>query len=302
MGRYRLARSPGKGPAVSPGPAKAQDARPEWGFFIQRGTWSQAYAPPAARTHPTQIRRTPGERPRLGSRPAPPARSAPTGPPPRGRSVRVTPRKATVVLHEFAGRKVVDRAAMVADGIGRSTIDAQYKNRAETKFPEKATTEGRTDYWFADEWQTWLAGYKQRKQSALTTGNRTGHADDLVYADEAAQIMGWASGTAVTSAVSRGYIPPADDYDGVRPRWKRSTVWAAADARAGKGTPRSRTRKPRTPKAEATPGYASDQRVSALCDRLQRGENPQAVDIAGEHGVSTRTAERWLRAARDLAS
>jgi hypothetical protein len=204
-------------------------------------------------------------------------------------------------LHEFAGRKVVDRTAMVGYGIGRSTLDAAYANRAETGFPEKATRQGRTDYWFSDEWETWFARYRKEKAARLTEVDRSGEPDDLVYAAEAAQIIGWKDAAAVRKAVRDGYLPAArlEDYDGRRPRWRRAALWAAADARTGHGSPRSGTRKSRKPKPSTTAAYAGDDRVNALRERIAAGDHPQAVDIATEHGVSTRTAERWLRAAAD---
>ena len=204
-------------------------------------------------------------------------------------------------LHEFAGRKVVDRKAMVGYGIGRSTIDSAYANRAETGFPEKATSEGGTDYWFTDEWEAWFAGHQASKAAQLSKVDRTGDPDELVYADEAARIIGWSSGLAVRMAARDGYIPAAhpEDYDGRRPRWRRAVIWDAADSRTGHGSPRSRTRKSREPKQTKAPAYAGDERVNALRARIAAGDRPQAAEIAAEHGVSTRTAERWLRAAAD---
>jgi predicted DNA-binding transcriptional regulator AlpA len=154
------------------------------------------------------------------------------------------------MLDEFAGRKVVDRNAMVACGIGRSTIDAQYKQRAETGFPEKATKHERVDYWYADEWERWLDSYRKAKAESLSDVRRAGEADDLLSAKEAAVVMGVSYNT-FRSAVSRGYYPEADDHEGARGRWKRSTLWAAADARTGHGSPRSGTRKPRSAGPEA---------------------------------------------------
>lgn len=204
-------------------------------------------------------------------------------------------------LQEFAGRKVVDRTAMVGYAIGRSTLDSAYADRAETGFPEKATTEDGVDYWFTDEWEAWLAGHLERKAAQLTEVDRSGDPEELVYADEAARIIGWSAGAAVRKAVRDGYLPAArpEDYDGRRPRWRRAVMWAAADARTGRGRPRSGTRKSRDPKSNKTAAYAGDERVNALRQRIAAGDRPQAVDIAAEHGVSTRTAERWLRAAAD---
>jgi predicted DNA-binding transcriptional regulator AlpA len=149
------------------------------------------------------------------------------------------------VLEEFAGRKVVDRNAMVACGIGRSTIDAAYKQRADTGFPEKATKHARVDYWYADEWERWLADYRKAKADSLSQVSKGGEADDMLSAKEAAAVLGVSYPT-FRSGVSRGYYPEADAHEGARPRWKRSTLWATAEARPGYGSPRAGTRKSRS--------------------------------------------------------
>lgn len=151
------------------------------------------------------------------------------------------------MLHEFAGRKVVDRTRMVASGIGSSTIAAAYKNRAETGFPEKATKHERVDYWYTDEWQAWLTAYRKATAEALSTVDRTGDPEDTLSAKESAKVLGVSYST-FRSGVTRGYYSQADE-PGTRPKWKRRTLWADADARPGHGSPREGTRKSRTTKA-----------------------------------------------------
>jgi hypothetical protein len=62
---------------------------------------------------------------------------------------------------EINGRPVISRDDMTARGIGRSTVDAKYADRANTGHPEKAGRIGRTDYWYDDEWTAWFEQYRQ---------------------------------------------------------------------------------------------------------------------------------------------
>ena len=101
-----------------------------------------------------------------------------------------------------------------------------------------------------------------------------------------------------------GYFPEPDAYGpalrGRRvPVWKRSTVWAAADARPGTGG--GGGRKPGTPGAPAKPHpYEGDQRLDRVLAELRSGAQPSAVQLAAEWNVGRRTAERIIRAARAL--
>ena len=87
------------------------------------------------------------------------------------------------------------------------------------------------------------------KAESLTQVDRQGDPDDLVNATEAARMMGYANRHVIHANRRLGYFPEPDAY-GPAPRgpagplWKRSTVWAAADRRPGKG---GGGRKPGTP-------------------------------------------------------
>lgn len=206
-------------------------------------------------------------------------------------------------MPEIKGRPVISRADMIARGIGRSTVDAKYADRANSGHPEKAGRIDRTDYWYEDEWSAWFASYQKAKHDAHTEINRKGDPDELVNANEAAKIMGYANSKVIFSNLGHGQFVAPDVVEQLpngksSPQWKRSTVWAFADSRPGKGAPRAGKRQSRPVAAKSAP-YATDERVNALRQRLHSGLPVRAEQVAGEYGVSTRTAERLIRAARD---
>jgi hypothetical protein len=198
------------------------------------------------------------------------------------------------------GRAVIGRAEMAALGIGRSTLEGWYRNRAVTGHPEKAGRIGRADYWHADEWLEWRDAYMRAKISALTECDKSGAEGDLVTAAEAARIMGYRGRNVIHSNRRLGYFPEPDAYGPPAsgrpvPLWKRSTVWAAADARTGKAGGHL----PGTPGAPAKPHpYAGDPRVRQVQDVLRAGREPAAAELAAKWNVTRRTAERIVRAAR----
>jgi hypothetical protein len=204
-----------------------------------------------------------------------------------------------VVIPAINGRPVISRADM---GVPRSTVDGWYRDRARTGHPEKAGRIGRTDYWHQDEWTAWHDEYVRGKTGALTRPDRAGDPDDLVDAAEAARVLGYANRDVIHANRRLGYFPEPDDYDVARngrrsPRWKRSTVWDAADARPGKGG----GHKPGTSGAHPKPyPYAGDERLDAVLARLRSGRRLSASALAAEWGTSQRTAERILSTARSL--
>jgi hypothetical protein len=127
-----------------------------------------------------------------------------------------------------------------------------------------------------------------------------GGPDDLVDAAEAARILGYANRNVIHANRRLGYFPEPDGYGagGRGPRspvWKRSTVWAMADARPGIGG----GHRPGTPGAPAKPHpYAGDERLARVLADLRSGSRPSAAGLAAEWGVSRRTAERIISAAR----
>lgn len=205
-------------------------------------------------------------------------------------------------MAEINGRPVISRADMIARGIGRSTVDAKYTDRANSGYPEKAGRIGRTDYWYDDEWSAWFERYRQESHAGLTEVDRSGPPSEMVDAREAARIMGYASSNVVTTNLRKGDFVAADDWEDLpngkrSPRWRRSTIWTFADSRPGHGSPRTGTRRSR-PAQPRTPPYAGDERVSALRQRLSAGEQLRAEPVAKEYRVSIRTAERLISAAR----
>lgn len=200
------------------------------------------------------------------------------------------------------GRAVISRADMAALGIGRSTVDGWYRNRAVTGHPEKAGRIGRTDYWFADEWTAWHQAYLRGKISSLTKGDRGGDPEDLVDAAEAARVMGYRGRNVIHSNRRLGYFPEPDAYGTTsrgrpQPLWRRSTVWAVADGRTGKAG----GHKPGAPGAPAKPHpYAGDPRLDEVLAVLRSSASPNATALAAKWNVSPRTAERIIKSARTL--
>lgn len=204
-----------------------------------------------------------------------------------------------VGIRTIDGRPVISRAEM---GVPRSTVDGWYRDRARTGHPEKAARIGRTDYWFRDEWIAWHDDYVRGKVGSLTQVDRGGDPDGLVDAAGAARILGYTTGNVIHANRRLGYFPEPDCYETARngrrsPRWKRSTVWATADNRQGKGG----GHKPGTPGAPAKPHpYAGDPRLEAVLDRLRSGDQPSAASLAAQWATGQRTAERILRTARAI--
>ena len=199
------------------------------------------------------------------------------------------------------GRPVISRADMAARGVPYSTVSGWYRDRLRTGHPEKAGRIGRTDYWFDDEWTAWLRAYRAGKVEALTRVDRNGDPDDLVDAAEAARMLRYSSRYVIHANRRLGYFPDPDAHAPARrgrpvPLWKRSTVWAAADRRTGPDGGHL----PGTPGAPQKPHpYAGDPRLTRVLAGLRAGAPLSTADLAGEWGVSRRTAARILRAARD---
>jgi hypothetical protein len=199
---------------------------------------------------------------------------------------------------------VISRADMAARGVPPTTVDGWYRNRARTGHPEKAGRIGRTDYWYEDEWTTWHQGHLRGRVESLTQVDRGGDPDDLVNAAEAARMMGYANRHVIHANRRLGYFPEPDAYGPAArgrpgPLWRRSTVWAAADRRPGRGG--GGGDKPGTPGAPAKPHpYEGDGRLARVLADLRSGAQPSSAELAAEWNVSRRTAARIIRAARAL--
>jgi hypothetical protein len=191
---------------------------------------------------------------------------------------------------------------MATRGVPPTTVNGWYRNRARTGHPEKAGRIGLTDYWYEDEWTAWYQNYKRRKVESLTQVDRGGDPDDLVDAAQAARILGYANRHVIHANRRLGYFPEPDAHGpGARgrptPLWRRSTVWAVADGRQGKGG----GHKPGTPGAPAKPHpYAGDERLARVQADLRSGAQLSSAELAAEWNVSQRTAERIIRTARAL--
>jgi hypothetical protein len=185
-------------------------------------------------------------------------------------------------------------------GVSVKSAYLWFRNRAATRHPEPAGTIGRTTYWYEDEWVDWYRSYRDRKLQGLTQVDRSGAPDDLVDAAEAARIMGYSDRAVIHANVRLRYFPHPDDYGTTAkgrpsPRWRRSTVWAAADSRKGSGGGRP----PGTPHPSPKPHpYAGDERFETVLRLLRSGAEPSTAALAAQWHVSQRTAERIVRAAR----
>lgn len=184
----------------------------------------------------------------------------------------------------------------------RSTANSWYRDRDGNGYPEKAGRIGRTDYWFEDEWTAWLDGHRRGRVAALTDPDRTGDPDDLVDAAGAAKILRYKNGHVIHSNRRLGRFPEPDAHGTTvkgraAPLWKRSTVWAVAGRRVppGGGRPEGSP----GPAQKAHP-YEGDPRLAQVTAILRSGAEPSAAELAASWAVSRRTAERVIRAARDL--
>jgi hypothetical protein len=203
-------------------------------------------------------------------------------------------------MPKIDGREVISRADMAARGVPRPTSSKWYQERESSGHPERAGRIGREDYWFEDEWTAWHAAYLEAKRAKLTEVDRSGDPDEPVDAGEAAKIMRYKDGNVIHGNVRLGFFP-TPDFDNP-PRWKRSTVWTFADQRTGPGGGRPKGT-PNPPKPAGWHPYqdgAGAKRLAEVRALLETGHAPAAAALAHAWGVSTRTAERIVKAARDL--
>ena len=192
---------------------------------------------------------------------------------------------------------------MAARGVPPATVSGWYRDRATTGHPEKAGRIGRTDYWYEDEWTAWHQAYQQGKIESLTQVDRDGDPDDLVDAAEAARMLRYASRYVIHANRRLGYFPEPDAYGPARRGRRRPAVEAVH--RLGRGRPPPRAWAAATspalpaPPPSRTPTRAT-QRLARVLAELRSGTQPSAAALAAEWGVSRRTAERIIRAARAL--
>lgn len=205
-------------------------------------------------------------------------------------------------MPQIHGREVISRAEMAARGVPKPTAAKWYQQREHTGHPEKAGRIGREDYWYEDEWSAWHAAHLAAKAAKLTEIDRTGDADELVDAAEAARVMRYKDRNVIYANAANGDFP-APDQDRP-PRWRRETIWAFADRRTGPGGGRP-AGTPNPPKPEGWHPYQSGpgaDRLAQVAALLEAGERPDPQALAARWGVSTRTAERVVKAARQRTS
>jgi hypothetical protein len=189
---------------------------------------------------------------------------------------------------------------MVARGVSRQSVYRWYRDRAVTGHPEKAGRIGVTDYWYEDQWTAWYQAHLREKVEHLTRIDRAGAPDELVDAAEAARIMGYQDRDVIHANRRLGLFPEPDSYGTTAkgrqaPLWRRDTVWAFADNRkpvggAGRAGVANAPAKPHP--------YAGDPRFASVLERLRNGPEPASRELAAEWGVTQRTAERIIKAAR----
>jgi transposase len=196
---------------------------------------------------------------------------------------------STVPPSEPSGHR---RAELAADlGVAASTI---YRWQADPKlgFPPP----GPDQTWAnLEPVRQWYASYVASKKSRLTEMDRSGDADDLLDAREAALVLGYRGKD--PAAVIRsyrgprheGYFPDPDDTVDGRSAWRRSTIWRFGDARERHGYGRAgRSGRPKRP----------DPHLPAVRAMLQRAPNVTAREVAEALEVHESKAYRLLREVR----
>jgi predicted DNA-binding transcriptional regulator AlpA len=161
--------------------------------------------------------------------------------------------------HRMATRTIDGRTAADRDEAVRIVglaLSSLYRLEAkDPNFPARipADLAGGGVWWWTEQLTEYAAARTAAKKSALTPVNRTGDADELVDAPEAARICGYKDSHALTgSGMWPALLERVDDLEltpgGLQRRsWKRSTIWEIADARPGRGGggrkrgPRART-------------------------------------------------------------
>jgi hypothetical protein len=111
-----------------------------------------------------------------------------------------------------AGRALISRAEVARRlNMREQTLADLYAARETSGHPEAVHREGRRLYWAEPEAEAmaWAHERKAAKKATLTPVDRSGEPDELVDAEEAARILGYASPRTITSYLARnvGYFP-----------------------------------------------------------------------------------------------
>lgn len=136
------------------------------------------------------------------------------------------------------GRLAIDRAGVAERWhVSMPTLDMRLANHKPPRaIPDAPTNRRQKLWWWVDEIDAWMQGFEDRKRAALTHVDRTGDPNDLLNSSEAARVLGYRG---------PGNLRPefknlADQVEQLpsgrkRRRWKRSTIWAYAERRSGRG-------------------------------------------------------------------
>lgn len=138
------------------------------------------------------------------------------------------------------GRNAVTRKE-IAKLIGYTEAGARalYGKRGENGHPEPAFSLGRTIYWWQDEVAEWWAHHQEATRPEPI--ERVGNPNELLTAQQAADLLGYSNPRTILAMVARGQSFPAPDahLSGAgqksgqdRPQWKRRTIWDYADGRS----------------------------------------------------------------------
>jgi hypothetical protein len=136
------------------------------------------------------------------------------------------------------GRLAIDRAGVAERWhVSLPTLDRRLAEHTPPPvIPGAAVNRRQKWWWWLDEIDTWMQGFEDRKRAALTHVDRTGDPGDLLNSGDAARVLGYRG----SGNLRPEFLGLADQVDelpsGAKRRWwRRSTIWAYADARSGKG-------------------------------------------------------------------
>jgi hypothetical protein len=154
----------------------------------------------------------------------------------------------TLVLVPAPDRRVVRDRVLVnraelerVTGMPLKTQEWLYLKRAETGHPEGVRI-GAGLYFDQAEALAFHRRWAQSRRATLTEVDRSGDPDELLGIPGATRVLGYKNTSTIRSFLARnvGYFAePDEDIElpggGRRRRWKRSTLWAWADERTGRG-------------------------------------------------------------------
>ena len=143
-----------------------------------------------------------------------------------------------MTIRSIGGRRAIDRAGLAQRwGISIATLDLRIASDQPPATIDEAITDRRKKWWWwIDDADRWMQGFEDRKRAALTHVDRSGDPSDLLNPAEAARVLGYRN----ADSLQPEFLELADQAEELqggrkRRRWYRSTVWAYADNRPGKG-------------------------------------------------------------------